>query len=268
MLTNPSPEEQAVLEQTLRRPRSTLTTRERVAEALLSLGFGGAVAVLWVSSPSQHLDLAPGIISVLVLIFAVLDPHRHAVRLHRADAAGVRPAAVRAAPSAVVPLAVVLAEAVVAAAGRPRGRACGPSRLVHAIRERLVRRSARSRSSPLARTTPACAGAGPARRGARGAVHRRLRRRPGFATRSRAAPPFAEQLRDAWVYVVDAALSGVALRRRRADPSLARSPRSHRCRCSGLSALFARERRQRLESLLELNRPTAGRATRRSRPRT
>ena len=57
--------------------------------------------------------------------------------------------------------------------------------------------------------------------------------------------------------------------RRGADPPHVRSPRSRRCPLLGLVAMFARERRQRLESLLELNAAyRQSRATRRSRPRT
>jgi signal transduction histidine kinase/CheY-like chemotaxis protein len=61
-----------------------------------------------------------------------------------------------------------------------------------------------------------------------------------------------EQLTETWVYVVDAALSGVALL---VAEEIHRAPIAVLAPLPllGLVALFARERRQRLESLLELN---------------
>ena len=62
----------------------------------------------------------------------------------------------------------------------------------------------------------------------------------------------AEQIRESWVYVVDAALSVVALP---VAEGIQHSPLSALTSLPlvGLVALFARERHQRLESLLELN---------------
>ncbi|MGH2849712.1 MAG: ATP-binding protein [Solirubrobacteraceae bacterium] len=248
MLTNPSPEEQAVLEQTLRRPRSTLTARERVAEALLSLGFGGAVAVLWISSPPQHLDLAPGIISVLVLIFAVwirIDtPFGHTYPTQLAFVP-----LLFTLPGPVVPLAVAVAGAVSRLpdvfAGEMR-----PSRLVHAIPNAWYAIGPVAVLA-LARTTPGHASAlillaalaaqcivDFAASGLRYAICQ------GATVR--------ELLGDLWVYVVDAALSVVALVvavqiHHGALAALAPVP------LLALVGVFARERRQRLESLITLN---------------
>src|ERR1019366_7299454 len=61
-----------------------------------------------------------------------------------------------------------------------------------------------------------------------------------------------KELREAWVYVVDAALTGVALlvaEQIHRAPIAALAPLP----LLGLVAMFARERRQRLESLVELN---------------
>src|SRR5579862_5139008 len=74
----------------------------------------------------------------------------------------------------------------------------------------------------------------------------------GLRTKIERGASLLEQRGEAWVYVVDAALSGVALvvaEHVRSSPIAALAPLP----LLGLVWLFARERRQRLESLLELN---------------
>src|ERR1700728_241511 len=70
MLDQPTPEEQAAIAETIRRRRSRMTTRERVTEAVLSVGFAGAVAALWLTHPPHSFAVLPVLVCFVTLIVA------------------------------------------------------------------------------------------------------------------------------------------------------------------------------------------------------
>jgi signal transduction histidine kinase/FixJ family two-component response regulator len=248
MLGKPSLEEQAVIADTLQRPRSTMSARERMGEGLISGGFVCAVALLWHFAPVHSFDALPAIVSFLVLALAVLvridTPFGFTVPTQLAFVPMLF-----AMPIAVVPIAVVLAEVVVRAPDVLKGNV-RPSRLIQTLG------NAWWSIGPVA----VFAGAGIAPAAASplllvGALFAQFTVDflvSGLRTRIERGASFSEQTGEAWVYVVDAALSGVALvvaEQIHSSPIAALAPLP----LLGLVWLFARERRQRLESLLELN---------------
>ncbi len=71
MLHQPSPEEHAVIAETLQRPRSTLTRREWLVEGAVDSGFVAAVLLLWLLAPPGAFAVVPAIVCVLVLVVAM-----------------------------------------------------------------------------------------------------------------------------------------------------------------------------------------------------
>jgi signal transduction histidine kinase/ActR/RegA family two-component response regulator len=249
MLGTPSDEEQAVLADTLQRPSSTLSARERLAEAILGGGFAAAVAALWAAAPPHAFAIAPAAACLLVLVLALrvrIDtPFGFTVPTQLAFVP-----LLFALPGSIVPLAVVLAMALSRVPDIARGQV-RPTRLVQTVANSwfavgpvavfaLAHVSPQAASAALLLTALA----------AQFAVDFTI-----SAVRmaiSRGAT-LGEQLGDAWVYLIDAALSPLGLlvaRQMEHTPLAALAPLP----LLGLVALFARERRQRLESLLELNR--------------
>ena len=228
-----------------------MSARERVAEALVGGGFVAAVAACCGRLRRRHAfavcarDRLPARARA-----GAARADRHAVRLHGADPARVRAAALR---DAGQPRAARGRAGDGARRGCPTSSpaTCGPSRLVHTVANSWFA------IGPVA--VFALAHVAPRRRVA-GAARRARSRRSSSSTSRSPRVRFAiargatlvEQLGEAWVYVVDAALSGVALlvaEEIHHTPLAALAPLP----LLGLVALFARERRQRLESLLELN---------------
>ncbi len=248
MLGKPSLEEQAVIADTLQRPSSTMSARERMGEGLVSGGFVCAVILLWHFAPVHSFDALPAIVSFLVLALAVLvridTPFGFTVPTQLAFVPMLF-----AMPIAVVPIAVVLAEVVVRAPDVLKGNV-RPSRLVQTLG------NAWWSIGPVA--VFAAAGVAPAAASPLllvGALFAQFTVDffvAGLRTKIERGASLSEQVGEAWVYVVDAALSGVALvvaERVHSSPIVALAPLP----LLGLVWLFARERRQRLESLLELN---------------
>ncbi|MGH2850740.1 MAG: response regulator [Solirubrobacteraceae bacterium] len=248
MLGQPTPEVQAVIADTPARRRSALTRRERAAEIVVGGGFAVAVALIWLLRPPQSVSVAQAIICTLVLVVAMrvrIDtPFGFTVPTQLAFVP-----LLFAMPLALVPIAAAIA-AVCArlddvVAGRLR-----PARLVQTVVNAWYAIGPVAVFA-LARTAPAHAGPALllaalamqfivdfAASGSRFAISR------GAGLR--------EQLSDTWVYIVDAALSGVGLvvaEQVPHSPLAAFAPLP----VLGLVALFARERHQRLQSLLELN---------------
>jgi signal transduction histidine kinase/FixJ family two-component response regulator len=248
MLGQPTLEEQAVLAETLQRPRSTLTARERLAEALISAMFVGAVAAVWSVDPPHSFVVLPAAVCAVVLVFALgirIDtPFGFTVPTQLAFVP-----LLFAMPLALVPITVVVATAIARIPDIVTGKV-RPSRVFEATGNSLYAIGPVA-VFVIANVTPDHASAA-LLIGAFAAQF--FVDSLGYAFRlavgngTGLAPMFAET----WVYVVDAALCGVALLaaeeiHRSAIAALAPLP------LLGLVWLFARERHQRLESLVELN---------------
>jgi len=248
VLGQPTLEEQAAIADTLRRPVSALTGRERMTEFAASVSYVAAAAAVWVLKPPGGFAVAPALVCLLVFVLAtqvrIDTPFGYTVPIQLA----------------FVPLLFAVPLAVLAPA-------VGVAALVGALVEvatgdRSPRRVANQLGNcwfvfgpvavfAVASVSPQHAGAGllVLALGAQFAVDflvSALRFGVGQGAGVR------QQLADAWVYVVDAALSGIALLvaediHRASVAVLAPLP------LLGLVWLFARERRQRLESLIDLN---------------
>jgi signal transduction histidine kinase/ActR/RegA family two-component response regulator len=248
MLRQSSLEEQAAMADTLQRPRSTLTSRERVAEALIGGGFAAAGGLLWLLDPPHAFSLLPAIVCVLVLVVSMrvrIDtPFGYTVPTQLAFVP-----LLFAMPMALVPIAV-LAAWVIARLPDVLSGDVQPSRLVQAVSNSWFSIGPAAVFA-LAHTAPIRAGAGllVAALAAQFVVDFAVSA-ARFAIARGAS--LVAQLGEYWVYVVDAALSGVALlvaEQMHHTPIAALAPLP----LLGLVALFARERHQRLQSLVELN---------------
>jgi signal transduction histidine kinase/CheY-like chemotaxis protein len=249
MLGMPSDEEQAVLADTLQRPSSTLSARERLAEAILGGCFAVAVAGLWAAAPPHGFVVGPAAACLLVLVLALrvrIDtPFGFTVPTQLAFVP-----LLFALPGSLVPLAVVLAMALSRVPDIASGRV-RPSRLVQTVANSWFAIGPVAVFT-LAHVTPQAASPAllVAALGAQFALDFAA---SGVRMAISRGATLGEQLGDAWVYLVDAALSPLGLlvaRQMEHTPLAALAPLP----LLGLVALFARERRQRLESLLELNR--------------
>ena len=248
MLTQPNLEEQTVIADTLQRPRLTMTAGERLAEALLSCGFAVAVVLMWRLAPPGGFALAPALVCLLVLVLAgrvrIDTPFGWTLPTQLAFVP-----LLFAMPAALVPLAVVAAMTIARLPDIVTGK-MRLSRLVQAIP------NAWFAVGPVAvfaiagvsadKATPALLIAALAAQFIVDFTASGLRYAIGRGA------TLVELLSDSWVYVVDAALSGVALL---AAEQIHRAPIAALAPLPllGLVAMFARERRQRLESLIDLN---------------
>ena len=255
MSLTPSLEEQELLADTFRRESSRLPMRERVSETLIGLAFALSVAGLWWLRPPHAFAIVPASLCLLVLVLATrvrLDtPFGFTVATQLAFVP-----LLFAVPVAVVPVAVVVA-LVVARLPDVRPGSARPSRLLlqlgnswFAIGPVVV--------FGLAGTQPTDAGiplliaALAAQFGVDFVVS---------AVRfwSDRAASLSVQLRETWVYAIDASLSGIALvvaQNIHRHPAVALAPLP----LLALLAVFARERHHRMESLLELNNAYRGTA--------
>jgi len=239
--------EQVLLADTLEREAKGLHARERFAEALVVAGFVAAVAALFAVRPPHGFELLAPAICVVVLAIATRVqfhvPSGFTVPTQLAYVPLVFAVPVAVAPLAVV-LSVTLARLPEVLAGRTR-----PGRLVHCIGNSWFA------LGPAA--VFAAVGTDPTRAGAAtlvlalvsqfvmdfgaSSVRELIARGSGLR----------EQLRETWVYGVDAALSpvGLAVGYQIGDrPLMAFAVLP----LLGVLAVFARERRARLESLIEL----------------
>jgi signal transduction histidine kinase/ActR/RegA family two-component response regulator len=248
MMRQPMIESQSVIADTLQRPHSVLSRREQLAEVFATSGFVGAVAVIWAASPPPPFALVPALVCVVVLVLAMrirIDtPFGFTVPTQLAFVP-----LVFSMPLALVPLAVVVATALARVPDVVTGE-MRAARLVDAIGNSWYS------IGPVAvfviagvtadQATPALLIAALAAQFTVDFAIYAGRLMIGNGT------SVAELLPETWVSVVDAALSGIGLLvaeeiHRAPIAALAPLP------LLGLVALFARERRQRLESLLELN---------------
>jgi len=237
-----------VIAETLRRPLLTLTSRDRLSEGILSAGLILFVAILWIFAPPGSFSVTPAIVCVLVLVVA----YRIKIDTPFGCTTPTQLAFVPllfAMPGVLVPIAVVLAGAISRAPYVITGK-MRFSRLVHTIP------NAWFCVGPVA--VLAIAGVRPDRAspwlliGALAAqfsvdfLASYVRHAIGRGA------SFADNLRTVWIWVVDAALSCVAVltgEQIHHAPIAALAPLP----LLGLVAVFARERRQRLDSLIELN---------------
>jgi signal transduction histidine kinase/ActR/RegA family two-component response regulator len=248
MLGQPTLEEQAVLAETLQRPSSMMTARERLAEAFVGCGFIAACAALWIAQPPHGFSLIPAGACLLVLVIAMrirIDtPFGYTVPTQLAFVP-----LLFAVPLAVVPIAVTVG---FFAARTPdvAERKVRASRLVESVGNSWfaigpVAVFVITATTPQHASPALLVGALVAQFAVDFAV-------AAFRLGLGVGASAAELIPDSWIYVVDAALSGVALlvaKDIHHTPIAALAPLP----VLGLVALFARERRQRLESLIELN---------------
>jgi signal transduction histidine kinase/CheY-like chemotaxis protein len=248
MLDQPTPEEQAAIAETMRRSRSRMTARERVAEVLGGGGFIAAVVALWLAQPPQAFTTVPAVVCFAVLVIAsriqIDTPFGFTVPTQLAFVP-----LLFALPVALVPIAVLVAMTVSRVPELVTGE-LQAGRLLHAFGNSWFALGPVA-VFEIAGVSPGHAGPGllVAALAAQFVVDF-----GGYALRlsvGRGAT-IAAQLRGTWIYVVDAALSGIGLLvaeeiHRAPIAALAPLP------LLGLVWLFARERRRRLESLVELN---------------
>ena len=248
MLPNPTDEQQAAFADSLTRQRVGVPGREVIAEVVLSVGFVAAVALLWLLVPPGGFAVWPALACVAVLVVAA--------RIRIDTPFGWTPPTqlafvplVFALPLAIVPVAVAIAMAVVRIPDILQRRIV-PSRIMGAIPSSWFAIGPVAVFA-LAHTSPA--NASPtllvAALAAEFAVDFAVSVARVLAGRR---AKLVEVLGQRWIYVVDGALSGVGLL---AAEQIHRSPIAALAPLPllGLVAMFARERRQRLESLIELN---------------
>jgi signal transduction histidine kinase/CheY-like chemotaxis protein len=248
MLGQPTLEEQASMAETLRRPASAMTLRERVAEAVLALGLIGSVVALWLYRAQPSVAVVPAVVCFLVLVIAT--------RIHIDTPFGFTVPTQLAFvpllfvfPPALVPVVVVVAYLVSRVPELISGE-LRPSRLTEAVGNSWFT------VGPVA--VFELAGVAPGHASplilASALLAQFLVDFVAFTARMvlGTGASLTVGLSGGWVYIVDAALSGVGLLvaeeiHRSSLAALAPLP------LLGLVWLFARERRQRLESLIELN---------------
>ncbi|HEX2703943.1 MAG TPA: histidine kinase dimerization/phospho-acceptor domain-containing protein, partial [Solirubrobacteraceae bacterium] len=248
MLDQPTLEEQAAIAATMRRPGSRMSARERIAEGIGGGAFVAAAAALWLHQPPHAFAVGPAIVCCVVLVIAsriqIDTPFGFTLPTQLAFVP-----VLFALPLALVPIAVLVGMVASRLPELVKGD-LRTSRLIQAFGNSWFALGPVA-VFEIARVRPDQAG--PLLLIAALAAQFFVDF-AGFAFRlgvGRGAT-LAAQLRGTWIYVVDAALSGVGLLvaeeiHRAPIAALAPLP------LLGLVWLFARERRQRLESLIELN---------------
>jgi putative nucleotidyltransferase with HDIG domain len=255
MSFQPSVEEEQLLADTFEQTGAAMTSRDRVAELLAGAAFVAASAGLWLVRPPHALAIAPVVLCLIVMALATLVRFDTPFGFTVATQLAFVPLLFTA-PLALVPIAVVIALAAARLPDLVRGR-IRPSRLL------LVVGNSWFAIGPVA--VLALAGVEPRNAGALlllGALAAQFG--VDFAVSTvrlwiaRDADLVA-QLRESWVYGIDAALSGIGLvvaEQMHTAPiaAVAIVP------LLGLLAVFAHERHDRLESLLKLNNAYRGTA--------
>jgi putative nucleotidyltransferase with HDIG domain len=254
MALRPNLEEQELLADTFRRVESTMPLRERVTEGLVVVGFIAAAAAFWWERPPHAFALVPAALCLLVMVLATRVRFDTPFGFTVATQLAFVPL-LFAMPVAIIPVAVpavlMIARLPEVLAGTHR-----PSRLLKEISNSWF---AIGPVAVFALADIKPADAGPVL--LIGALAAQFVIDFAVSTLRccfERAARFAAQLRETWVYAVDAALSSIALFvaqdiDKSAFVALAPLP------LLALLAVFARERHYRMESLLELN--TAYRGT-------
>jgi putative nucleotidyltransferase with HDIG domain len=248
MSLKPTLEEQELLADTFRRSELSMTRREWLTEIAAVLAFIAVAGILWGADPPKALDPVPVALSLMVMVLATRVRFDTPLGFTVATQLAFVPL-LFAVPLTIVPLAVVTALMIAHLPEVLSGK--------HPT-SRLLREITNSWFSigPVAvfalasiqpdHASPALLVAALAAQFAVDFVVSTLR------FRIERAAKLSAQLRETWVYGIDAALSGIALVVAEAihrTPLAALAP----VPLLALLAVFARERHQRLESLLELN---------------
>jgi putative nucleotidyltransferase with HDIG domain len=255
MLLEPNVGDEAQLAETLERDTTALTRRERTTEIFVAAAFVAAVAGLFAVRPPHGFDLlAPGL-CVLVLAVATRVQFHIASGFTVPTQLGFVPL-LFVVPVAVAPLAVALALALARLPEVLRGQAA-PGRLLHAFGNSWF-------AIGPALVLVACDTE--ASRASIGVLVLALLAQfavdfvvSSARTAIESGADLREQLQETWIYAVDAALSPAAL-------AVAAYVHGKPAAALGLLPLlgvfgfFARERRARLESLLELKNAYQGTA--------
>jgi putative nucleotidyltransferase with HDIG domain len=248
MSLQPNLEEQELLADTLRQADGGLMPRESLIEPLFSLAFLCAVGGVWWIDPPHAVALLPSTLCFLVMVVATRvrfdTPFGYTVATQLAFVP-----LLFALPVAIVPLAVVAAMMLARLPELISGEH-PPSRLIKEVGNSWF---AIGPVGVFALADVAPADAGPmllivalAAQFGVDFVASTVR----FALERGAT--LAVQLRDTWVYVIDAALSVMGLvvaEQLQEFPLVALAPLP----MLGLLALFARERHERMKGLIELN---------------
>jgi putative nucleotidyltransferase with HDIG domain len=255
MSLEPNLEEQQLLADTLKRAGSSMTSRVRLIEVSVAVGFSAAVAWLWVSYPPRPFAALPAAACLVVLALATrvrFDmPFGFTVPTQLAFVP-----LLFAMPPALVPVGVVVALLISSLPDVVRGR-CKPSRLLLMVGNSWFAIGPAAVFA-ISGTAPRQAGVGLllvalAAQFIADFAASTLR----FAVGRGAG--LAEQLGESWVYAIDAGLSGIGLviaEEIHTNPVAVLAPLP----LLGIFAVLARERHQRLEALLELNNAYRGTA--------
>jgi putative nucleotidyltransferase with HDIG domain len=248
MSFEPSLEDQQLLEETLRRPASGMRRQEIFAGVLSAALFAAAVAALWAIQDSDAFAIIPAVVCLLVLAASMRVRFDTPLGFTVPTQLAFVPL-VFALPPAIVPIAVVAAFAVAMTPEIVTGR-LRPSRLLNIAGNSWFAVGPTS-VMVIAHTRPG--DAGPwlllAALGAQflfdtgaGAIRLAVTREASLSS----------LLQSSWVYAIDAALAGPGLL---AAESLHQTPVAALAMVPllGLMALFAQERRRRVESTLELS---------------
>ena len=248
MALEPSLEEQELHADTFRRVESPMTRDERRSEGFAGVAFVGAVACVWWLAPPHAFALLPAAACLLVLTVAAMIHIDTPFGFTAPTQLGFVPL-LFVVPVAVVPIGVVVALMLARLPDLRAGR-LRPSRLPLTVGNAWfaigpVAVFALAHVDPDHAVAALLLAALAAQFLVDFAVSS-LRDATGRGATLRA------QLRESWVYVIDAALSGVALV---IGEDIHRTPWSALAPLPllALLAMFAHERHKRVESLVELN---------------
>jgi putative nucleotidyltransferase with HDIG domain len=255
MSLEPSLEDQALLEETLHRAGLGMTGRELLWSALSAAGLVAAVAVLWAIDPPHGFSIAPAVACLVVLVISINvrfdTPLGYAAPIELAFVP-----LVFALPPAIVPVAVVGAFALAALPRIMRG---------HVPPSRLLIQGSNAWFSIGPATVFAIAHVDPWHAGPVLLVAALAAQfltdftltTVGFAIVRGAS--FSSLVAASWVYGIDTALAAPGLL---AAESVHRDPLAAVALVPllGLLAVFAHERRGRLQSMIELSNAYRGTA--------
>ena len=247
MSFEPSFEEQELLADTFEREGSRMADRELLGELLIAAAFVAAVAGVWALAPPHAFAIWPAVVCLLILVLATLVRFDTPVGFTDATQLAFVPL-LFAMPLAVVPIAVVLGLAIAAVPSLRAGE-LRPIRLLQIPGNSLAVGPVAVLA--IAHVEPRDAGAALllAALAAQFAVDLGVSALRYSIVRG---TTFASVLRASWVYIVDAALSCVALVVAE-DIHTAPLAALSLVPLLGLLAMFAHERHRRLESMLELS---------------
>ena len=248
MSLEPSFEEQELLAESVCRDGTRMTARDLATASLLGVGFAATAAGIWLVRPPHSFTVLPALVCLLVFVVAALVRFDTPFGLAPATQIGFVPL-VFALPVSLAPIAVALGMAI-SWLPEVRSGELRPARLLQAPCNSWfaigpAAMFALTHSDPRQAGAVLLVGALAAQFLADFAVSS-LR----FVILRGAT--LSSLLRSTWVYAIDAALSGIALVVAK-DIHDAPLAALSLVPLLGLLAIFAQERRRRLESMLELS---------------